>query len=41
LQRLIADAPIGSTATLEISRRGERRTLDVAIERAPQAPARR
>jgi len=42
LQRLIADAPIGSTATIEIMRMGERRTVQVPISPAPQTqPVRR
>ena len=36
LLRLIADTPIGSTATLEVIRNGERRSLQMPILRAPQ-----
>jgi serine protease Do len=42
LQRLIADTPIGSTATIEVMRMGERRTIEVPIAPAPQTqPVRR
>lgn len=41
LQRLIADTPAGSTAAVEVSRSGERKTIQIPIERAPQAPIRR
>ena len=38
LQRLIAAAPIGSTATIDVLRRGERQTFQVPIVRQSQAP---
>jgi serine protease Do len=42
LQRLIADAPTGSTATLDVIRVGVAKTIDVPIVRAPQSgPVRR
>ena len=41
-QRLIAEAPIGSTAALEVIRGGERRTIQMPIVQAPQTqPVRR
>jgi Do/DeqQ family serine protease len=40
LQRQIANAPIGSTATLEVVRRGERRTLRVPVVQFPSARSR-
>ncbi len=38
LQRLIAAAPIGSTATVEVLRRGERQTFQIPVVRLSQAP---
>ena len=40
LLKLISDAPIGSTATVEILREGQRRTLKVPIERQGQRTGR-
>ena len=39
-QRLIADAKIGSTATLEVMRRGERETIKVQVTQGPSATSR-
>ena len=42
LQRLIAESPVGTTATLEVIRAGERRTIELPIQRTPQTqPIRR
>jgi serine protease Do len=40
LRRLIADARIGSTVTLEVMRRGERETVKVPVTQGPSAMAR-
>ena len=40
LQRLIADAPIGSTAKLEVIRGGERRTFEIPVVKMTAAPRR-
>ncbi len=41
LQRLIADAPIGSTASVEVIRGGARRTFEVPVVRLSQTPPNR
>ena len=40
LQRLVADTPIGSTARVEVSRRGQRRTFEVPVVRRTPATRR-
>ena len=41
LLKLISDAPIGSTATIEVLREGERRTFRVAVEQQGRRPGSR
>ena len=41
LLRLIADTAAGSTASVDVLRNGERKTIQIPIDRAPQTPIRR